>query len=82
MQTMTATSVKKNFDEILENIQNDNEPIFVVGNEKAMVMISAEYWRSFEETAYLSQSPKMRKKILKGLETPVSKCIPESEINF
>lgn len=82
MQTMTATSVKKNFDEILENIQNDNEPIFVVGNEKAMVMISAEYWRSFEETAYLSQSPKMRKKILKGLKTPVSECIPESEINF
>jgi len=48
MQTMTATTVKKNF----------------------------------EETAYLSQNPKMKKKILKGLKTPVSECTPESEINF
>jgi len=79
---MTATTVKKNFDEILENIQNDSEPIFVVGNEKAMVMVSAQYWRDFEETAYLSQNPKMKKKILKGLKTPVSECTPESEINF
>jgi PHD/YefM family antitoxin component YafN of YafNO toxin-antitoxin module len=82
MQTMTATAVKRNFDEILENIQNDAEPIFVVGNEKAMVMVSAQYWHNFEETAYLSQNPQMRKKILEGLETPVSECIPESGIDF
>ena len=82
MQTMTATTVKKNFDEILENIQNDSEPIFVVGNEKAMVMVSAQYWRDFEETAYMSQNPKMKKKILKGLKTPISECTSESEINF
>jgi len=82
MQTMTATAVKKNFDEILENIQNDSEPIFVVGNEKAMVMVSAQYWRDFEETAYMSQNPKMKKKILKGLKTPISECTSESEINF
>jgi PHD/YefM family antitoxin component YafN of YafNO toxin-antitoxin module len=79
---MTATAVKKNFDKILENIQGDSEPIFVVGNEKAMIMVSAEYWNDFEETAYLSQNPKMRKKILKGLKTPVCECIPESEIDF
>jgi PHD/YefM family antitoxin component YafN of YafNO toxin-antitoxin module len=83
MQTMTATTAKKNFDEILENIQNDSEPIFVVGDEKAMIMVSAQYWNCFEETAYLSKNPKMRKKIIKGLKTPVSECcVPESEINF
>ncbi len=81
MQTMTATAVKESFDEILKNIQDDNEPIFVIGNEKAMVMVSAEYWKSVEETAFLSQDVEMRKDILEGLNTPLSECIPESEID-
>ena len=82
MQTMTLTAAKKNFNKVFENIQNEYEPIFVVGNEKAMVMLSAEYWSNYEETVYLSKSPKMRKKILNGLRTPISQCIPESEIDF
>ncbi|MCL2844694.1 MAG: type II toxin-antitoxin system Phd/YefM family antitoxin [Chitinivibrionia bacterium] len=82
MQTMTMTAAKRNFNKVFENIQNNYEPIFVIGKEKAMVMISAEYWSNFEETAYLSQHSKMRKKIINGLKTPISECIPESEINF
>jgi PHD/YefM family antitoxin component YafN of YafNO toxin-antitoxin module len=82
MQTMTATAVKENFDAVLESIQNDNEPIFVIGNEKAVVMVSADYWGSFEETAFLSQDSEMRKDIIDGLNTPISECIPESEVDF
>jgi PHD/YefM family antitoxin component YafN of YafNO toxin-antitoxin module len=82
MQTMTATAVKKNFNQVFENIQNDYEPIFVIGNEKSMVIVSTEYWRNYEETIFLSKNPTMRKKILKGLNTPISKCVHESEIDF
>jgi len=82
MLTMTATNVKRNFDKVFETIQNDYEPIFVIGNEKSMVMISSEYWRNYEETIYLSRNPITRKKILRGLNTPISECVHESEINF
>jgi PHD/YefM family antitoxin component YafN of YafNO toxin-antitoxin module len=82
MQTMTATAVKENFDAVLESIQNYNEPIFVICNEKAVVMVSADYWENFEETAFLSQDSEMRKDIIDGLNTPISECIPESEVDF
>jgi antitoxin YefM len=82
MLTMTATAVKENFDAVLENIQNESEPIFVIGNEKIMVMVSEEYWRGFEETMYLCRDPRMAQKIIEGLNTPVSECIPESEVDF
>jgi len=82
MLTMTATAVKENFDEVLNNIQDEDEPIFVIGNEKIMVMVSEEYWRGFEETLYLSRDPELMKDIIEGINTPISECIPESEVDF
>jgi PHD/YefM family antitoxin component YafN of YafNO toxin-antitoxin module len=79
---MTATAVKENFDQVLENIQNEDEPIFVIGNEKVMVMVSAEYWRGFKETMFLSKDPELMKDIIEGINTPISECIPESEVDF
>jgi len=82
MLTMTATAVKENFDEVMNNIQAEDEPIFVIGNEKVMVMVSEEYWRGFEETMYLCRDPELMKDIIEGINTPVSECIPESEVDF
>jgi len=82
MQTMTATAMKESFDEILENIQADDEPIYVIGNEKVMVVVPEEYWKSVEETLFLSRDPRMVQKILEGINTPISECIPESEVDF
>lgn len=37
-------------------------------------------YRSLTETLYLSSVPGMKEKLLDGKNTPVSDCVPESEV--
>jgi antitoxin YefM len=34
------------------------------------------------ETLYLCSVPGMRKRIMEGLKTPISECIPENEVEW
>lgn len=43
-------------------------------------LITAEEFEILEETAYLESIPGMKKKILKGMKTPVSECVSREEI--
>ena len=58
------------------------EPIYISTKDGNAVIISEEDYNGLMETLYLSSMPEVKKAIIEGLNTPISECIPESEIDY
>lgn len=74
MKTITATQARSNLYNLMDEVANASEPIYISGKRNNAVLISEADWRSIEETLYLTSIPKMKESIIKGLNTPVEEC--------
>ena len=77
MTTLTATSARKQFFTLIDNVAEFHEPIQIAGKRNSAVLVSEEDWRAIQETLYISSFPKLRESIIEGLNTPVEKCSTE-----
>ena len=77
-----ATNFRKSIFTMLEQTIKYNEPINISTKDGNAVVLSEEDYNGLMETLYLSSIPGMKEKIVEGLQTPVSECIPESEISW
>ena len=77
MTTLTATEARAKLYALLDRAASSHEPIQITGKRGNAVLISAEDWRSIQETLYLLSVPGMRKSIQQGLKTPLKKCSPK-----
>ncbi|HNZ27877.1 MAG TPA: type II toxin-antitoxin system prevent-host-death family antitoxin [Spirochaetota bacterium] len=78
MQTLNID--KRNSFNYISAIFEKNEPLKIINDSKKKIVISEEYWRSIQETLYLLSIPRMREKIVKGLNTDLEDCIEDTEI--
>lgn len=77
MTTLSATEARRRLYKLLDEVADSHEAIRVAGKRNAAVLIAEEDWQAIQETLYLCSVPGMRESILKGLRTPVSKCVRE-----
>ena len=75
MKTMTASEARANLYRLLDEVAVASEPIAITGKRANAVLISADDWRSIQETLYLLSIPGMRKSIREGLTTPIDECM-------
>ena len=61
---------------------NFNEPVNIVTKEGNAIVISEEDYNGLMETLYLSSIPEVKNAIIEGINTPISECIPESEVDW
>ena len=62
---------------LIDEAAESHEPIQITGKRSNAVLLSAEDWRSIQETLYLLSIPGMRESLIKGMKTPLSKCKKE-----
>ena len=74
MTTITATLARAKLYTLLDEVAKSHEPVQIKGKRHNGVLISEDDWRAIQETLYLCSIPGMKKSIIKGLKTPVSKC--------
>jgi antitoxin YefM len=74
MKVFSATEARANLYGLIDAAAESHEPIQIRGKRSAAVLVSEEDWRAIQETLYLLSVPGMRKSIVKGLRTPLSKC--------
>lgn len=79
MITITATKARENLYKLIDETFKINEPIQISGKRGNAFLISEEDWRAIQETLYLVSIPKMRESIMKGMETPLDKCLDKLE---
>jgi len=74
MSVVSVTEARKKLYRLLDEVSDSHEPIHINGKRHSAVLVSEEDWNAVCETMYLDSIPGMRKSIIKGLKTPVSKC--------
>jgi len=82
MLNTNITAFRKDLFSILEQTIKFNEPINISTKYGNAVVISEEDYNGLMETLYLSSVPGIKESIVEGLNTPIAKCVPESEAGW
>jgi antitoxin YefM len=65
--------------ELVEQVGESHEPVFIRGEQTNAVLMAEEDWRAIQETLFLLNVPGMRESIIEGLNTPIEACSDEVE---
>jgi antitoxin YefM len=81
MNTTTISSAKQNLENLIQQIENDAEPILIMvdENRKAVLMSEREF-NSWQETIYLLSNPANAEHLRKSLAEAESGLISEREL--
>ncbi|MDE6595674.1 MAG: type II toxin-antitoxin system Phd/YefM family antitoxin [Oscillospiraceae bacterium] len=82
MINTNVTDFQKDIYGILENTIRYNQPVNISTKDGNAVIISEADYQNLIETLYITSIPQMKEKIADGLATPLSECIPESEVKW
>lgn len=82
MININATKLRKDLFNILSQTIKFNEPVNVSTKDGNAVLISEEDYNGLIETVYLSSVPELKDKIVEGIRTPLSECVPEEEVSW
>ena len=82
MINTNVTHFRKNVSTLLEQTLKFNEPIHVSTRNGNVVVLSEDDYRGILETLEMNANPVMKQKLLEGKDTPLSECVPESEVEW
>ncbi len=82
MQNVNVTNFRKNLFNTLEQTIKYNEPINVSTKDGNVVILSEAEYNGLIETVYLSSIPNLKEDILEGINTPLSECLREDEVEW
>ena len=82
MAIINITNFRKNIFGLLEQTIKFNEPVNVSTKDGNAVIISEDDYNGLMETLYISSIPNMKEKIIEGLNTPISECVAEDEVEW
>ena len=82
MINTNVTHFRKNVSTLLEQTLKFNEPIHVSTRNGNVVVLSEDDYRGILETLEMNANPVLKQKLLEGKDTPLSECIPESEVEW
>ena len=82
MINTNVTHFRKNVSTLLEQTLKFNEPIHVSTRNGNVVVLSEDDYRGILETLEMNANPVMKQKLLEGKDTPLTECIPESEVEW
>ena len=74
MTVLKVSDVRARLYRLIDEAASSHEPVLITGKRNNAILISADDWRSVEETLYLLSIPGMRESIVDGLKTPVAEC--------
>lgn len=70
MRSVNATQARKDLYRLIDEVQKWSEVIEIRGPRSDAVLISAEEWRSIQETLYLTSIPGMTDSLLTAMNAP------------
>lgn len=82
MSTIDIATAKRDFYNLVENVNLYSEPALIVGKRGNAVLLSEDDWNAIQETLYLNSIEGMAESILNGAKTPVEDCISEDMVEW
>jgi prevent-host-death family protein len=77
MKNLTASAARAKLYRLVDEVAEDHQPVYITGKRSDAVLVSADDWSAIEETLHLLSIPGMRKSIVAGIKTPLSKTSPK-----
>jgi prevent-host-death family protein len=77
MTTLKASDARTKLYRLIDQTATSHEPVLITGKRNNAILVSEDDWRSVEETLFLLSVPGMRESLIKGMKTPLSKCLKE-----
>lgn len=72
MSTTNVTKARQNLFRLIDQVNDDHEPVLITGKKGSAVLISESDWKAIEETLYLNSIPELATSIQEGMNTPTS----------
>lgn len=72
MTAISATNARANLYQLIDQVNNNAEPLTITGKRGNAVLISEEDWKEIQETLHLSSIPGMVQSILAAKNEPLS----------
>ncbi len=82
MININISDFKKNINDIINQTVKYNQPVSINTKLGNVVLLSEEDFNNINATIELSNNTEMKNKIIEGLNTPVSECIPENKVEW
>lgn len=82
MVNINATGFRKNLFSLLEQTIQFNEPVNISTKSGNAVLLSEEDYNGLMETLHLSSIPPVKAAIVEGLNTPLSECVDEAQLDW
>ncbi len=67
MNTISYAIAKCNLEAIMSQVCDKHEPVVIVSDEKSVVLLSLEDYKSLEETNYLLRMPENARRLLESI---------------
>jgi antitoxin YefM len=67
LMAISASEARQRLFPLIEQVNNDQEPVEIVSRSGTAYLVSAGQWRSLMETAYLLRSPANAKRLLRSI---------------
>jgi antitoxin YefM len=67
MMAMSASEARKRLFPLIEQVNEDQEPVEIVSKAGTAYLVSANQWRSLMETAHLLRSPVNAERLLRSI---------------
>ena len=64
---LSASEARKRLFPLIEQVNDDQEPVEIVSKGGTAYLVSADQWRSLMETAYLLRSPVNAERLLRSI---------------
>ena len=80
MKIVTVTEAKEQIDELVNDTNDNHQPILLSGTKNNAILIAEEDWKSIQETLYLYSIPGMVDSIIEGGNTSIEDCVNEAVI--
>lgn len=72
MASTNATNARQNLFRLIEQVNNEHEPVRITGRRGSAVLVGEDDWRAIEETIHLNSIPGMAESIREGMNTPAA----------
>ena len=82
MININISDFKKNINDIINQTVKYNQPVSINTKLGNVVLLSEEDFNNINATIELINNTEMKNKIIEGLNTPVSECIPENKVEW
>ena len=72
MSTTNATKARQNLYRLIDQVNDNHEPVLITGKKSSAVLVSESDWKAIEETLYLNGIPGVAASIREGMDTLTS----------